>query len=126
MTDDKSFQKIPDKEIQELEKLALWMDNCFRIPGTEMRFGFDALAGLIPGIGDTATLATTIYLISKAHKFGVPHHIKIIMFFNLLIDWIVGLVPLIGDIFDFAFKANQKNVDLIKKYNQDLSSHDTI
>ena len=107
---------ISEEEIQKLEKMADWMDSRFKIPGTSIRFGFDSILGLIPGIGDTVTLATTGYLISRAHSYKLPWHVKTTMLWNLFVDWIIGLVPLLGDIFDVGWKANQKNVALIKKY----------
>ncbi len=107
---------ITEEEIQKLDKMAEWMDSRFKIPGTSIRFGFDSLLGLIPGIGDTVTLATTGYLISRAHNYKLPWHVKTTMLWNLFIDWLIGLIPLLGDIFDVGWKANQKNVALIKKY----------
>lgn len=107
---------ITEEEIQKLDKMAEWMDSRFKIPGTSIRFGLDSLIGLIPGIGDTVTLATTGYLISRAHSYKLPWHVKTTMIWNLFIDWLIGLIPLLGDVFDVGWKANQKNVALIKKY----------
>jgi len=107
---------VTEEEIQKLDNLADWMDSRFQIPGTSIRFGLDSLLGLIPGVGDTITLASTGYLISKAHQYKLPWHVKTTMMWNLLIDWLIGLIPLLGDIFDVGWKANNKNVALIKKY----------
>ena len=107
---------VTEGEIQKLDNLADWMDSRFQIPGTSIRFGLDSLLGLIPGVGDTITLASTGYLISKAHQYKLPWHVKTTMMWNLLIDWLIGLIPLLGDIFDIGWKANNKNVALIKKY----------
>jgi hypothetical protein len=107
---------VTRKELDELHKIADWMDSRFIIPGTQIRFGLDSLLGLIPGIGDTVTLATTGYFLKKAHDYKLPFHVKSTMVWNLFIDWLVGLIPLIGDIFDVAFKANRKNVALLHKY----------
>jgi hypothetical protein len=104
------------EEIKKLEKLAEWMDSKFLIPGTDIRFGLDSLVGLIPGVGDTVTLASTIYIISKAQKFGLPLHITLLMIWNAFVDWLIGLVPFAGDIFDIGWKANRRNVALIRKH----------
>ena len=107
---------ITEEEIEKLQSMADWMDSKFHIPGTSIRFGFDSILGFIPGIGDTVTLASTLYLMSRAHAYRLPWHLKITMFWNLFIDWIIGIIPIVGDIFDIGWKANQKNVALIKKY----------
>lgn len=104
-------------DIEKLERLAIWMDSRFVIPGTSIRFGVDSLLGLIPGIGDTVTAISGAYLIRQAHKHGVPKRGMAQMIWNVFIDWLIGLIPLLGDIFDIGWKANRKNVEIIKKYN---------
>ncbi len=104
------------EDIQRLKEFANWMDNRFTIPGTSIRFGLDSLIGLIPGIGDTVTLTSTAYLIGKANKHKLPWHVKLTMIWNAFIDWLIGLIPFIGDIFDIGWKANQRNVALIEKH----------
>ncbi len=104
------------KEVDRLENLAEWLDNRFVIPGTSIRFGLDSIIGIIPVIGDTLTLVPLIYLIGKAQKFKLPFHVTLSMLANAALDWVIGLVPFIGDIFDIGFKANIRNVALIKKY----------
>lgn len=104
------------QDIEKLTSFATLMDSKFVIPGTPIRFGLDSLLGLIPGIGDTITLAATVYYIGIAHSYKLPFHIKLLIVWNAFIDWLIGLVPLIGDIFDIGWKSNQKNVALIKKY----------
>ena len=104
------------KDIAKLEKMADWMDSRFTIPGTNIKFGLDALFGLIPASGDTGTLATTFYIISKAQTYDVPWYIQAKMLWNAFIDWLIGLIPVIGDIFDIGFKSNRKNVELLKKH----------
>ncbi len=105
-----------DKIIADLEKLAEWMDSKFALPGTKIRLGLDSILGVIPGVGDTATLAISAYMIAKARTIGVPHHVTARMLWNIFIDWLVGLVPFLGDIFDVGFKANLKNVALLKEH----------
>ncbi len=117
------MKTIFQEELDKLDKIAEWMDSRFKIPGTSIRFGLDSLLGIIPGVGDTITMASTGYLISKAHEYKLPWHVKTTMLWNLLIDWLIGLIPLLGDIFDVGWKANNKNVALIKKY---VERSDTI
>lgn len=107
---------IDPAKIDRLEKIAEWMDSKFVIPGTSINFGLDSLIGFIPVIGDSATLVTTLFFMARAHAFRLPHHLKAIMLWNLFIDWIIGLIPFLGDIFDIGWKANNKNVALIRKY----------
>ena len=106
------------KTIKSLESMADWMDSRFTIPGTNYRFGFDSLLGLVPGIGDTVTLASTVYLLGHAHAMNLPWTIKFQIIWNGFIDWILGIIPFFGDIFDIGWKANRKKVALIKKHLQ--------
>lgn len=105
-----------DKIIAELETLAYWMDSKFAIPGTKTRMGLDSLLGFIPGIGDTMGFAVSAYMLGRAARLGVPKHLMARMLWNIIVDWFVGLVPLAGDIFDVGFKANIKNVRLLKEH----------
>ncbi|MGC8202294.1 DUF4112 domain-containing protein [Aliiroseovarius sp. PTFE2010] len=112
-----------DHEVERLERLAVRMDSALRLPGTNIRFGWDSLLGLLPGVGDAATLAPTGYIIYRAHKLGAPLHIKARMGLNAGIDWVIGTVPLIGDIFDVGFKANRRNVALLKTHVERTRLH---
>jgi hypothetical protein len=96
-----------------LNTLARLMDTQFRVPGTQIRFGFDALIGLIPGIGDLASLAISSYIISVAKKNGASGFVVSRMVFNVAIDTLIGTIPLAGDLFDIGFKANQRNMQLL-------------
>lgn len=107
---------MQNKEIQKLEKFASWMDSRFQIPGTPINFGLDSLLGLIPGIGDTITIVSTSYLIKKAYDYNVPKITIARMVWNMFVDWLIGLIPILGDIFDIGWKSNKKNVELIKKH----------
>ncbi len=104
-------------EIENLEKLADWMDSRFKIPGTSIRFGLDSLLGLVPGIGDTVTILSTIYLIGKSKSHNLPFYVTLKMIWNAFLDWFIGLIPFLGDIFDIGWKANRKNVALLKKHS---------
>ena len=105
-----------ENDLLKLEQLADLMDNRFVIPGTDIRVGLDAILGLIPGIGDTASLAVSGYIVHKARKAGVRPWLLSRMTWNIFIDWLIGLVPLVGDIFDVSIKANKKNVELLRAH----------
>lgn len=104
------------KDIRHLDNIAELMDNRFTIPGTSIRFGLDSIFGLVPGIGDTGTILVTLYLTSLAAKHRLPKKVIAQMYRNAAIDWAIGLVPLAGDIFDIGFKANLRNVALLKEH----------
>ena len=104
------------RRVERLDTLAHWLDDRFRIPGTNITFGLDPLISLIPGIGDSATAITSFYLIGQAHSLGVPCRMLLRMTINVLADLTIGVIPLIGDIFDIGFKANRRNVELLKRY----------
>lgn len=105
-----------EAELRHLESVATWLDSRFRIPGTGFRFGFDSLLGLVPGVGDTATAIPAAYLVMRAHRMGAPAHLVARMVLNVLIDLFVGAIPLLGDLFDLGFKANRRNVNLLRGY----------
>lgn len=109
-------QKQIREDIEILDNIAEWMDSKFKIPGTEIRFGIDSILGLIPGLGDTIGLAISGYVIKVAHQYEAPLLLKLHMAWNIFIDWLIGLIPFIGDIFDVGFKANKKNVALLRKH----------
>jgi hypothetical protein len=100
---------------ENLERLSWLMDDLFRIPGIGWRFGIDALAGLIPGFGDTATSLVSFYILASAVRYRVPKITLFRMGLNLGIDYLVGALPIAGDLFDAWWKSNQKNVDLLRK-----------
>ncbi len=105
-----------DRDIEELERLAYWLDERFRIPGTNVRIGLDGLLGVLPGIGDGVTLAMAGYLVARARRLGLPNSLLARLVFNLLLDTGIGAIPVIGDIFDVGFKSNRRNVDLVTRH----------
>ena len=107
-----------DTRFADLERLASWMDAKFTIPGTNIRYGIDPLIGLVPVAGDTISLLVSGYIVGRAYGHGVPRHIMARMIFNIMVDWFIGDVPVLGDMFDVAWKANIMNVNLLKKYAQ--------
>jgi hypothetical protein len=100
---------------ESLERLSWMMDDLFRIPGIGWRFGLDALAGLIPGFGDTATSLVSFYILVSAVRYRVPKVTLLRMGLNIALDYAVGALPVVGDLFDAWWKSNQKNVDLLRK-----------
>ncbi len=104
------------EELRRLQRLAHWMDSRFRIPGTGIRFGLDSLVGLIPGLGDGAAFVPSAYLVWRAHRLGAPTGLLAAMAGNVLVDLVVGAVPLVGDLFDVGFKANRRNVELLRRH----------
>ena len=101
------------RAVQRLERLARLLDSEFRVPGTRFRFGLDGLVGFIPGIGDAAGLAISSYIVVEAWRLGAPSPILLRMIANLVVDGAVGAVPISGDLFDIAWKANKRNMNLL-------------
>lgn len=100
----------------QVEWLARWLDVAFRVPGLKLRFGLDALVGLIPGVGDAATSLLSLYVLAAAQRLNVPRITLVRMGLNILVDAAVGAIPLLGDMFDVYWKANQKNVELLRRH----------
>lgn len=100
---------------ESLDELSRYLDGLFRVPGTDWRFGLDALIGLIPNVGDTLTVLPAFYILLAGARYGVPKITLLRMAVNLAVDYAVGAIPFVGDAFDFVWKANQKNMDLIRE-----------
>jgi Domain of unknown function (DUF4112) len=105
----------PAEVEQSLERLGWLMDDLIRIPVLGWRFGLDALLGLIPGFGDTATSLVSFYILAAAVRYKVPKITLLRMGFNIGLDYALGSLPLVGDLFDAWWKSNQMNVDLLRK-----------
>jgi hypothetical protein len=101
---------------RDIESLARWMDTVFEIPGLGIRFGLDAILGLLPGAGDFATSAASIYILTAAQRHGVSRATLARMALNIMVDLVFGAVPFIGDIFDVYWKSNQRNVELLRRH----------
>ncbi|MGI9064920.1 MAG: DUF4112 domain-containing protein [Pyrinomonadaceae bacterium] len=98
-----------------LQRLSWLMDDLIKVPGLGWRFGLDALVGLIPGLGDTATSLVSFYVLASAVRYGVPKVTLLRMGLNIGIDYVVGSLPLVGDLFDAWWKSNQRNVALLSE-----------
>lgn len=97
------------------ERLGWLLDDLFRVPILGWRFGLDALVGLIPGIGDTGTALASFYILASAVRHGVPKITLLRMGLNIGFDYLLGALPLVGDVADVFWKSNQKNIALLRK-----------
>lgn len=105
---------------QGLEPIFRWlayiMDDVVRVPGTQFRFGLDPLLGLIPGIGDTSSALVSAFALIQAVRLGVPKILLLKMALNVLVNEVIGVVPVVGDAFSFWFKSNARNYEIIKNH----------
>lgn len=113
-----------DRSLAGFQKLARLLDTRFRIPGVPFRFGLDGIIGLIPGVGDAITTGMGLYALSMAHKFKLPLGARAAMIWNLSVDFLVGTIPLVGDLFDFAFHAHAKNLRIIERHLEKRAAGD--
>jgi hypothetical protein len=96
--------------------LALIMDEFLRVPGTKFRFGLDPIIGLLPGLGDTASAIVSALALIQAARRGVPKILLARMSLNILINELVGIIPVLGDAFSFWFKSNTRNYRLLQQH----------
>ena len=109
----------PYGTLQRLEWLAWFTDSSIRIPGTARSFGADALLSFIPGIGSLFGTGLSLYLLAEALRHGAPTATLLRMGGNVLVDTALGAVPLAGVVFDMLFKANQRNLVLLRQHLED-------
>lgn len=99
-----------------LADLDLWtarLDSAYRIPWTPIRFGWDAILGLVPVLGDLATTVASLYLVTLARQLGAGKAMTAVMIGNVLVDAVIGAIPIIGTVFDVWFRANERNLRLL-------------
>ncbi|MEO8077885.1 MAG: DUF4112 domain-containing protein [Acidobacteriota bacterium] len=113
---DFSVREQDARTLAALRKWSVLLDSAFRVPGTRMTFGLDPLVGLIPGLGDLTSPLFAGLLLLHAVRFRIPRVVQLRMLFNALIDLGIGTIPLVGDLFDFGWKANVRNLDLLERY----------
>ena len=94
----------------------LRLDTALVIPGTGVRFGLDALIGLFPVVGDIITTALSLFIVHEAYQLGAPGHVIARMLGNVAVDGVFGAVPLVGDAFDVLWRANRRNVRLLREW----------
>jgi hypothetical protein len=104
------------ERIERLDRLATLLDTAILIPGTNIRFGADAVVGLVPGIGDTITTALSAYIVYEAYQLGIPNHVLARMIANVAFDSVTGVVPVAGDVLDVFWRANRRNMRLLREY----------
>lgn len=121
----RALSAVDAARLRRMQRLARLLDTAVRLPGTQFRVGADGLIGLIPGIGDLAGGAFAAYIIVEAARLGLPRSVLLRMLANLGLDMAVGSVPLLGDVFDMAFKANRRNIDLVERYLSNTGTVDT-
>jgi hypothetical protein len=102
--------------LKRIDMLAQLLDSAFILPGTNVRFGVEAVLRLVPGVGDAAASALSAYLLYEAYRLGVPKHVFARMAANVAVEGLVGAVPLVGDLFDVGFRANRRNAKLLRDH----------
>ena len=107
-------KELNEEKLMRLKRLSHNLDEAFTIPGTERKIGIDPIIGLIPGGGDLIGGALSIYIMHAGIRMGMPRSVIIRMFGNIALEFIIGCIPIIGDLFDAMWKSNQRNVKLIE------------
>jgi Domain of unknown function (DUF4112) len=110
-------QKVPEGLIN-LKDFSKLMDSRFKIPKTNISFGLDSIIGLIPGVGDLLTTASSSYYILLGISMNMKKTVLLRMFFNLIVDATIGAIPIVGDVFDLYWKANLRNFNLLFNEHQ--------
>ena len=109
-------ERTEPRPLKQMDALARLMDSQFRLPGTNFRFGLDGILGLIPGAGDLSTFAVSGYMIWVMAHNGASGYVMARMILNVLLDALIGSIPVLGDLFDFAFRANTRNMQLMRQH----------
>ncbi len=112
----KLIKKELPKELAWIDKTSTALDDIFKIPATNFRFGLDPLIGLIPVVGDFVGFAISASMVVAIVRHGVSLSVLIRLLGNITIDYLVGLLPFLGDFLDVAYKSNRRNVDILKEY----------
>src|ERR1700737_5071849 len=105
-----------EQRLARLDALAKLLDVAFILPGTNIRYGIDGIIGLIPVIGDLITTAISLWLVREARALGAPWHVPARMLGNVAVQGVIGTVPVAGDAFDVLFRANMRNVRLLRRW----------
>ena len=112
----------PAGDLARLQALARLMDSAVQIPGTPVRFGLDGVLGLIPGAGDTVSALMSVFILYEARRLGISRPTLHRMATNVLLDAVVGTVPFAGDVYDVYWKANNRNVELLRRHLESAAS----
>ncbi len=111
-------EPVPGRTLPRLRALGRVLDDLVRIPGTRFRFGLDPIIGLVPSLGDAAGAVFAAVILLAGVRMGAPPVVLLRMAGNVAVDAIVGAIPVAGDIFDFGFKANRRNLALLERYER--------
>ena len=103
---------VDEAAVRRMRLVANLLDDSIRVPGTDFRVGIDPILGILPGAGDAMAAAMSVYIVLESARLGVPFMTLLQMMANVTLDFAIGSVPVIGPLFDAAWKANQKNVEL--------------
>jgi hypothetical protein len=112
---DTAHDPVRQREIERIDRLAELLDSRFRIPGIGIRFGLDTAVGLIPGVGDALVALPSGWMIWRAYEMGLPKRKVARMAWNTALDFGIGSIPLVGDIFDLGFKSNLRNARILRE-----------
>jgi hypothetical protein len=107
---------LEEERLRRLNALGHFLDNSIRIPGVDYRVGYDAVIGLIPGIGDLIGFVLSIYIVLAATRYRLPASTVLRMVLNVGLETLLGTVPLVGDLFDATYKSNARNLDLLRAH----------
>lgn len=123
LADDSSglSDNLVNARLRRVHRLSRLLDDWLRIPGTRYRIGLDGLIGLIPGLGDVIGALLSAYILFEALQLGAPKTLLLRMVGNITLEMLVGVIPILGDLFDFAWKANRKNANLLHAYLRSCS-----
>lgn len=119
MNNDQNRTSKEAPSLKWIEGISKLLDSSFTIPGTTFKFGLDPIIGMIPFVGDAATFFVSFALYTNMVKYGASRKVAILMAFNIIFDFIIGNIPFVGWLFDFSFRANDKNIRLLKEHYQE-------
>jgi len=105
-----------EQRFARIDALAKLLDVAFVLPGTKVRYGIDGLIGLVPIVGDLITTAISLWIVREARALGAPKYLVARMLANVALDGVVGIVPFVGDAFDVMFRANMRNIRILKRW----------
>jgi hypothetical protein len=109
-------RRFRQADLEEVETIAWLLDNSIPVPGTGRRIGVDAIVGFVPGLGDVLSGLVAVLIVARAAALGLPRVVVARMLFNVALDFVIGAIPVAGDAFDLWFKANARNVGLMRAY----------
>ncbi|MFG6561612.1 DUF4112 domain-containing protein [Sulfitobacter sp. 1A15299] len=112
-----------EADLARLRRLAVSMDSAYKLPIVGVRMGWDSILGLVPVVGDTLALLPSAYILKESYRMGAPNSVLAKMLVNTGIDYVIGSVPLVGDLFDIGLKSKLRNVDLLERHLKDQAAN---